>query len=93
MQGAACLLQGPTSVLQGPKIVGPIPLRSFMFTPANVFGHEIDGTQPDATQDNCYKDVSATHARNPFSNRGISTTTVSGRRPLYTIHQVARLGA
>jgi hypothetical protein len=52
--------------LQGSEAGGPIPLRSFLFTPADIFGHEVDGTQPDATQDNCYKEVSATHARNPF---------------------------
>ena len=64
-----------------------------MFTPAEIFGHEVYGTQPDATQDNYYKDDSATHARNPFSNRGISTTPVLSRGPLHTIHQVVLPGA
>jgi hypothetical protein len=64
-----------------------------MLTPAEIFGHEVDGTQPDATQDNYYKDVSATHDRNPFPNRGISTTAVLSRRPLHTMLQVMLLGA
>jgi hypothetical protein len=61
--------------------------------PAEIFGHEVDGTQPDATQDNYYKYVGANHDRNPFSNRGISTTPVLSRQPLYTMHQVGLLGA
>jgi hypothetical protein len=79
--------------LQRAVAFGPVPLRGFVFTPASVFGHEVNTTESDATQNDYYQDDGATHTRYPFSDRETSIPPILRKLPLPTIRQVEHLGA
>jgi hypothetical protein len=57
---------GLPASLQRAEAVGATPHRSFVLTPAAVFGHEVHTTEPNATQNDYYQNDRAGHTRYPI---------------------------